>query len=354
MIMQKERNYNLDIIRTAAILFVLTVHFYDNSGFPGESLSGISDMLMLMGWLITHSCVPLFLMLSGWLCCGKKLSPTYYLGLVRILLLYLICSAACLVFRALWLGEELGLRYVFGSLVNFYACGYAWYVMLYFGLFLMIPFLNLAYSGLDSRGGKLALVATMFALSVLPSLLNQFVQLYSLWWVKLFPLCYYFLGAYLKEYSPRLKSSGLLILLLAGLLAFSAFDLFFYRSRGADIVGISYENYQVFFVSLLLFSFIVSLPAQAMPRWAKSVFASLSEQSFSVYLMSWIADWLIYPVFVRLVPNVPDRFVWMLPCALISLAISYVLALIADAIYKPLRKLCLKLLYIIFPVLKKV
>lgn len=309
-------------------------------------------MVMLMMWLTVHSCVPLFLMLSGWLCSGKELSARYYLGLVRILLLYLICSAACLIFRALYLHEQIGLRYIFGSVVNFYACGYAWYVMLYFGLFLMIPFLNTVYNGLDSRNKKLALVATMFALSVLPSLLNQFIQLYSIWWVKLYPLCYYFIGAYLREYRPVKKAGSWLALLAAALLAFAAFDLFFYRSRGGEIVGISYENYQVFCVSLLIFCLLLSLPGK-LPTWASRAFALVSEQSFTVYLMSWIADWLIYPEFVRLVPEVRERFVWMLPCALLSLVISLVLALAADAVYKPLRKILLEILYRMFPSLRK-
>ena len=84
--MIKNRNLNLDIIRCCAILSVLTVHFYDSSGFPGETMGGSVHFLMLCGWFITHTCVPLFLMLSGWLCCEKELSAKYYLGFVRIAL----------------------------------------------------------------------------------------------------------------------------------------------------------------------------------------------------------------------------------------------------------------------------
>ena len=350
--MKTERNINLDIIRSAAILFVLTVHFYDSSGFPDQTMSGLVDFFMLCGWLITHSCVPMFLILSGWLCIDKELSAKYYLGFLRIALIYLICSAACLVFRGLYLDEALGLRYIFGSIVNFYACGYAWYVCLYFGLFLLIPFLNLIYKGLDSKTKKQALLCTIFALSILPSLLNQYIQLYSIWWTRLYPLCYYFLGAYLREYRPKLSAGKCGLACLAFVCIFSLFDLFHYGHNAQAMIGVAYENYQVFLTSLLLFVFLLQLPCGKLPSPAKKAFSLVSEFSFTVYLISWIPDGLIYPALISRFPQASDRFIWMLPCALLSLALSLLLARIIDLFYKPLHTLTKSLLIKLFPVLR--
>lgn len=351
MIRHANRDTNLDIIRTAAIFFVLTVHFYDSSGFPAETMGGPVDFMMLCGWFITHSCVPMFIMLSGWLCSKKELSAKYYLGFIRIALIYLICSAACLVFRGLYLGEELGLRYIFGSVVNFYACGYAWYVMLYFGLFLLIPFLNLIYNGLDSKSKKLCLIFTVFALSILPSLLNQFIQLYSIWWTRLYPLCYYFIGAYLREYRPRLSGAKTAALLVAAVLLFSLFDLFYYSRNAMAMIGIAYENYQVFSVSVLLFMLLLKIPTGKLPSALCRSFAFVSELSFTVYLISWIPDNLIYPALIAAFPVPADRFVWMLPCSLLALLSSLVLAWLIDFIYRPLASLTRKLLCRCFPAL---
>ena len=336
MIEKKQRDTRLDLVRTAAIFFVICVHFYDSSGFPGETLGGAVDYVMLCGWLVTHSCVPMFLLLSGWLCSGRTLSRRFYFGLVRILGLYLLCSLACLLFRALWLGEELGLRILFGSLVNFYACGYAWYVMLYLGLFLMMPFLNLAYNGLGSRAEKRALLATAFAFSILPSLLNQFVQLWSIWWTRLYPLCYYFLGAYLREYHPRPKAGRVWPLLAAAVLLFAGFDLFFYRGRAQAIIGVAYENYQVFTVSALLFLALLSLPA---PRaGAARLLARISVLSYGMYMLSWIPDNLLYPRLIARFPEATARYVWMLPCALGVFLASLALSQLAQFLFEPLEK----------------
>ena len=333
--MEKARDLRLDLIRSAAIFFVICVHFYDSSGFPGQTMGGAVDFLMLCGWLVTHSCVPLFLLLSGWLCCKKTLSGAYYLGLIRIVGLYLLCSLACLLFRALWLREEMSLRYVFGSVVNFYACGYAWYVMLYLGLFLMIPFLNLIWAGLPGKAAKRVLVLTAFALSILPSLLNQFIQLYSIWWTRLYPICYYFVGAYLREFCPRPKAKKVLLPLVLAVALFAAFDLFYYRNRGPAMIGVAYENYQVFTVSALLFLCLLCVPVS---EGGFGRFLSLTSRlSYGMYLLSWLPDNVLYPRLIAAFPKPVTRYVWMLPCALGVFFVSLVLSQLAQAIHAPIE-----------------
>ncbi len=337
---EKKRDLRLDVVRTAAIFFVICVHFYDSSGFPAETMGGAGDYLMLCGWLLTHSCVPLFLLLTGWLCCRKTLSRRYYFGLVRILGLYLLCSLACLLFRALYQRQEMGARYIFGSLVNFYACGYAWYVMLYLGLFLMIPFLNLIWNNLPDKKAKYALLATSFALSILPSLLNQFLQLYSLWWTRLYPLCYYFLGAFLREYLPDRKLRRVPSGLAASVLLFAAFDLFFYRNRAQAMIAVAYENYQVFTVSVLLFLSLLALPQPSGP--AARGFTLVSRLSYGMYMLSWIPDNVLYPRLIARFPVHEARYVWMLPCAagvfLVSLGLSWAMQLLYELLVGGLKR----------------
>lgn len=334
--MGEKRDLRLDTVRTAAIFFVICVHFYDSSGFPGETMGGAADWLLLCLWLVTHSCVPLFLLLTGWLCSRKTLSRAYYFGLVRILGMYVLCSLACLLFRAFWLHEQMSARYVFGSLVNFYACGYAWYVMLYFGLFLMIPFLNLIWKGLPGRNARRVLLATAFALSILPSLLNQFVQLYSIWWTRLYPLCYYFLGAYLREYLPEMKKKHVPLWLAAAVMVFAAFDLFYYRNRAQAMIGVAYENYQVFAVSILLFMTLLALPQ---PAGAGARFlTAVSRLSYGMYMLSWIPDNVIYPRLIARFPETCARCVWMLPCAAAVFFASLLLSSAVQFLYDPLER----------------
>jgi len=343
--MPRERNLNLDIIRAAAIFLVLVAHVFISIGYPGESLRGAVDILPLSLWIISHACIPMFLMLSGWLAKDKTLSARYYLGLVRIVVVYVICSALCVVFRGVYLHEPIGLRYALGSIINFYACDYAWYACMYIGLFLLIPFLNLIYNGLESKGKRLALICTMFALSSLPSLMNQHIQLYSIWWDRLFPITYYFLGAYLCDYRPRISAGKALLLTLAALFVFSAFDVFMYKDHAAAILAVTNEHYQVFFVGLLAFVAMLGIDAASLPRGLSRAIVRISELSYAVYLLSWISDTFIHGLVTEKLGSIYARCTLILPAALVSFVIALLMAAVVMLLYRPLDKLIHKVIF---------
>lgn len=335
----KERDLNLDLIRCVAFIAVLVMHYYDNSGFYLITMDSAGDFIMAMVRMLFTICVPLFLMLSGYLCHRKTLSARYYLGILRVLELYILCSLACIVFEWLYLDRQFGLREIVSTVLNFEVCGYAWYVMLYFGLFLMIPFLNLAYNGLESRGQKLTLVATFFTLSILPSLLNAYFHIYSVWWSKLYPLCYYFTGAFLSEYMPKKRPVKMGLLLLAALVVFCLYDHFKFHAEAGCYDGIHYDHYQVYILAVLSFLFLASLDLSSWPGFWKKQIGIIAELSFAAYLCSWISDGIIYRVFVPCFPQPKDRFVWILMLVPLSALTSLLMAQVVHWIYRPIDRL---------------
>ena len=345
---EKKRDLNLDLIRCFALVAVLIMHYYDNSGFYTVSMDGPGDFLMAVVRMVFVSCVPLFLMLSGWLCSGKTLSLRYYLGILRILELYLISSLACVVFEFLYLDSELGLRDILGGIVNFELNGYAWYVLLYGGLFLMMPFLNMMYRGCCGRRQRQILILSFLALSVLPSLFNQFVHVYSIWWSKLYPIAYYFTGAYLHDYLKREKAGRFFLALAGFTLAFCLFNQFFFHGEAGNYDGIHYDNYQAYIISVLLFAALASMKADALPKLVSRCISKVSQLSFPAYLLSWISDGIIYREFVPYFPRPEDRFIWILVLVPLSLLFSLIMAQAACWIYAPadrfLRSRLLRLL----------
>ncbi len=335
---EKKRDLNLDLTRCAALVAVLVMHYYDNSGFYTVVMDSPGDFVMAALRLLFTVCVPFFLMLSGYLCHGKTLSRRYYLGLLRILELYFLCALACMAFEHFYLGRQYGLRGVVSSLLNFNACGYDWYVLLYFGLFLMIPFLNLMYHGCASRNQKLVLIGTFFALSILPSLLNRYFQLYSLWWNKLYPICYYFTGAFLSEYMPAKRPRRYGLALLAALLLFCCFNQFHFQALASAYVGVHYDHYQVYVIALLGFLFFNSLDLSRCPALLEGLIHKAAELSFSAYLLSWISDGILYRVFVPFYPQPEDRFLWIMVLVPLSLALSLLMAQVVHWIYKPIDR----------------
>ena len=335
----KERNLNLDLIRCVALLMVPIMHSLDHTGLYDQHLYGAANQFMIAVKTLFTTCIPLYVMLSGYLCNKKALSSRYYLGLIRILGIYLICGTACLLFEQLSGIAHRSPAEMVSALVNFSCSDYAWYIMMYFGLFLMIPFLNMAYHGLKTQRQKLVLVVTFFALSVLPSLLNLYVQIYSLWWARLYPLCYYFTGAYLSEYMPKAKPGKLAAALLAFLAAYSVFFYFHYDANGAALIGVYQDTFPVYILSVLLFVILFRLPLGTVPGLVAAILRKVSDLTLPAYLLTWITDSLIYPRLMAAVPAGPARYPWLLLTVPLSLISALLMAQVVDWIFVPINRL---------------
>ena len=335
----KERNLNLDLIRCVALLMVPIMHSLDHTGLYDQQLYGAANQSMIAVKTLFTTCIPLYVMLSGFLNSRKSLSARYYLGLIRILGVYLICGIACLAFEQCSGIAHRSPAEMVSALVNFSCCDYAWYIMMYFGLFLMIPFLNMAYHGLTTRKQKLVLVATFLALSVLPSLLNLYFQLYSLWWTRLYPLCYYFTGAYLSEYMPKAKPGKWAAALLAFLAAYSVFFYFHHDANGAALIGVYQDTFPVYILSVLLFVTLFHLPLGTVPGPVAAILRKVSDLTLPAYLLTWITDSLIYPRLMAAVPAGPARYPWLLLTVPLSLISALLMAQVVDWIFVPINRL---------------
>ena len=149
-----KRNASLDIIRGFAVVLVACLHSIGNGSLTANHISGVSGYLLTGLWLLSASCVPLFLMLSGYLQNRKTPTVKYYVNYLHIYIPYLLLGVISLTVGALYTHQSLSVRDFVSSLVNFYTCEYSWFVMMYTGLFLLLPFLNAMYNGLETKGQK--------------------------------------------------------------------------------------------------------------------------------------------------------------------------------------------------------
>lgn len=172
VISTKKRNINLDMIRVIAVFSVLSVHFFLHNGFYEEIVVG--KRLFFMGTMRNFFmiCVPLFLILTGFLMNKKVVSRKYYSGLKKTYITYVLASIACLVYFSISTQRSFGIIESIKMILNFSAAPYSWYIEMYIGLFLLIPFINILYNGLKSKKQKIGLIITMLSLTVLPSVMN--------------------------------------------------------------------------------------------------------------------------------------------------------------------------------------
>lgn len=346
----KERNINLDLIRCLAVIFVISVHFCLNSGFYELTCSGMRMLIMCILRTAFITCVPLFLMLTGYLMNKKELSFSYYKGIQRTYCIYVLISICCLFFRVIYENESLGIRKMILSILDFSADSYGWYIEMYIGLFMIIPFLNILWHNLN-HGGRKWLLITLLGLTALPSVLNcwdfldlgdktrVYSEIVPNYWENLYPITYYFMGAYLKEETKKIFLLREGILLIALMIVFGLFN--YYRSYDGTYEWIGYNSFwgmQVVIVSILIFRVLMAVPIAKTPSVVKKGILKISELSLGIYLASAISDKIIYPVVAEQITDAVRRIDMFPIIVLSSLMIALIIAVIANIVYIFLAK----------------
>ena len=342
------RSSALDITRIVALFTVISVHFFLNNGFYSEPMFGKRMLVMTVMRSAFMICVPLFIMLTGYLMSRKTLSRGYYHGIVKTLGIYLLASLACAIYKIVNFGYKP--TWMIWGLFDYTTANYAWYIEMYIGLFLLIPFLNLAYNNLPSRKSKLVLLVTLIGLTSLPSIVNiynftvegwwktpylsvEYRKFAPDWWTRIYPLTYYFLGAYLREFPLKLKQWQKLLCWLGCIIAFGLFN--YYRSQYGFFAWSQYNDWQGMpnlIMTFFAFSFLSSIKTERWPNPVKRVLMVVSDLCLGGYLVSYIFDNLYYPVLAEIEPRMTHRLEWFIVIVpavfLSSLALSGVLNLV--------------------------
>lgn len=311
----KQRNPAMDIIRCFALLCVVGIHFFRNNDFNSITVVGLPMAAMIMIRNFSMVCVPLFLMLSGYLLKDRKPCKKYYSRIIYILGIYLLACLACGSYKMLF--QDLSPVEAFFGIFDYETASYGWYIEMYIGLFLLIPFLNMMYHGAQTRRGRQLLLLTFLLLTTLPSIFNiwelrslswflhpsaslNFDPLVPNYWVATFPITFYFLGAYLRDYPLELKPWKHLLLILTVSVAGGLFS--YYRSYGRTFIGAEWVEYRSIWttcLSILLFSFLANRQWKAVgPKTAK-ILAKLSSWTLGAYLCSEIFDLAFYPLLLE-------------------------------------------------------
>ena len=349
-----DRSPALDVIRCVACFGVIAAHFLLNNGFYKIDVGTSGRMTVMVFYRSCFMyCVPLFIILSGYLLCNKPISMKFYGKIGKTYFIYVVASLFCLFgypflythlhgILGLPAKEFAALRFfddVLLNILNFTAAPYSWFVEMYLGLFLMIPFLGLLYRSIQTRRQKHILLLIGIVLTSLPTVINvyDFGQIIPEWWIRLYPVSYFFIGCYLREYRIRIRPWKALLLILATVALSGLFCL--WRVDGGQYTsGASWNaRYSIFNVvySVLVFLLFQNIDYGRMPRFLRTLFTRISELTLGAYLVSWVFDKLFYAVLNDRVPKV-----WMrLEYCVIIVPLVFVCSLCVSAVIRLLYRL---------------
>ncbi len=300
IMLNSERRLGPDIIRAIAIILVPTLHTFGYVPTLSNDLLSVKWSMYMALHYLALICVPLFITLTGALNRKKTLSFKYYTGILKVLVPYLFISVVTIVAMYVHTGEFSGIISSVRKILNFSANGYAWYVEMYIGLYLLIPFLNVMYNALGSRKNKLLLLITLIFTTALPYFVKSFAGI-SLsfdfipdWWENFYPITYYFLGAYLSEYPPKIKKRYVLCILAASLLVPFAVN-YHYTAKYGEHAWFIMNNYGCFSVlAATTCVWILFYEIKKAPKPISAIVKEISVCSFEMYLCSYIVDGCIY------------------------------------------------------------
>lgn len=322
----KERNPAIDVVRIVALFLVVSVHFFLNIGYYKVTFEGERLFFVTVWRSLCKACVPLFILLTGYLMNRKQLSGRYYLGIVKTLGVYLLASVACILFKVFWLEQEVSVNSAVLGIFDFSAASYSWYVEMYICLFLLIPFINVMYHGMSTPGRKLALVGTFFFVSSAYTVFNIFDLHTPGWWAdttvstvydelvpdylsNIYPISIYLVGCVLSDFKVKMRRPVNLLLLAVVTVGLGWYS--YYRCLGRTFIWGHWQgdcSLAVVSIAVLLFIFISGFDLRRAPRLVVKGLKLISDSVLGAYLVSYIFDKLFYTRLNEAVPEIYQRY----------------------------------------------
>lgn len=331
----------LDAVRCIALFSVVSVHFFMHCGYYQTPVEGIRMYLMTLMRTVSMVCVPLFLMLSGWLLRNKRPEKAYYATLIRTLGIYVLASIVSALYRVYVVSPGITFAELASRFLKFTLPEYGWYIKMYIGLFLLIPYLNILYKGLQSQRQKQHLLLVLLFLTAGPCIgsMNSKYPLIPDWWILLYPAAYYYIGTYLREYPLKLRPASAGGLLLIAVIAFGTLN--YCLSYGKLFVWGSWQNWGSIIhviLAVLVFRLLTALDYSRVHPFLTGCLARMSDWSLGAYLVSWIFDNCYYRILNARVPDVHLRLNYYPVMVLAVFFSALALSALLSGIYAAVRK----------------
>lgn len=299
----KQNFYGIDVIKVVAIISVICVHFLLNTEYYSTAITGKSLISQTFYRQIFIVCVPLFLLATGYLQWSKTYNKKYVKGLSTILFVYFVYSMLS-IFLRIGNGETKTITEWIQTIFTFNANGYSWYVEMYIGLALLIPFLNLIGQGIKTKKEFHILLFVLILMTSLPNFWNKvnndipFLSIleFPTFWVEFYPILFYFVGVYIRKYQvkvPRVWAFSIFLLLTI----IETVLLYIGAEHGNFVKNIGgYASLPILIKSTFLFLLLYDLnePKGKINSFISPLLKSISVLTLDIYLASYITDQWIY------------------------------------------------------------
>ena len=323
----------IDILKILAALFVVGIHTFLYDGFYDARIQdGDTQFIVPIAFRwVFYSCVPIFMTITGYLMKNKKISAKYYTGLIRIIVIYIFIGILCLRADHVVFGFQYEKWAILRRYLEYNAATYGWYVNYYIAIFCMIPFLNMAFNGLENRKQRTVLLVTICLFTTFATALfigrekDDQIRVLPSYLTGMWPLAYYYVGAYIREYPPKkcILNKLLVLAVLAADVAYITLDS--YSNTIAEtnaennyrLTSWHYNDYStwpVFIIAVCIFLLLFDITTTK--KTVKFVLQQLSGATYALFLISYVFDRKVYGQYGMRFPSIHNdetgEWVWQM------------------------------------------
>lgn len=168
----------------------------------------------------------------------------------------------------------------------------------------------------------------------LPAISGEYQKIIPDFWSSMYPITYYFLGCYLKEFGLKIKKNinAMFIVLLT--VVFGTYS--YWRSYGSIYDWGSWCDWYSLFVviqTVLVFGLIINFDFSKMPNKIRYIFKFVSELTLGAYLVSYIFDDIFYRLLNTRIQSVPHKLEYYGLVVPVIYICSMILSFVIEKIY---------------------
>lgn len=299
---QKERIYHIELLRIIACFFVIVNH--TNSNIFLNRSPDLTWVISVTYFFVSKLAVPVFIMITGYVSLIKQDSYKKTLSKVfRMVIVLVVFSAFYYIYQALS-----GTRPC-ANIVDFFENLLAgtiitsfWYLYLYIGILLMMPFLQRFVKALDKKDFHVFFAISAIVFSIWPILVHYIPELNytASFQIPLFNsyICMLFIGYYFRLYGEANQKKdwvfvGVFAISLLGNVVLTFGE--YMTTQGADYLF--YDNRTLVFIMLEAVSIFYFASYFKCSEKKGKIIRTIGECTFGIYLIAdyvTIKTWFLY------------------------------------------------------------
>lgn len=340
----KTRHMGLEWLRIVSMLMIILLHSIDHSGLyetlvPGTSIYYVEQFL----YALVQVCVNCFILISGYF----LVTSSFKLKKLGLLWVEVVFYALVIRVVMILLGQvDFSITSILSCFVPIITGSY-WFITIYFGMYLLSPFYNIAINAMTKKQHRNLLLVLFFLLSVWISIHPAFKGMNSGngWGLAWFTFLYFTASYFRRHYTPNGKWGKYFAiflicpaLMVIGLFVSNVLNIALLKSAVDN--WWRYDSIFVYVASVsLLLMFLNINKIDSTTKFSKFI-SAVSASTFGVYLIHAHADVCIakWWQFIGITSNVNAW--WYVLYQLFVVVAIFSICVIIDCIRKQLFKVC--------------